>query len=74
MKDGAQEIASELIKQVAENPKTGMLLGSSAVGASMTVTINDVAMYAGLVLVAISIYNQVMIAIRSHRKNKKNKD
>ncbi len=66
MKAESQEVANQIIQKVAENPKLGMAVGGVTAGWSFTA--NDVALYLGIAVAAVSLYNQLMVAIRSRRK------
>jgi hypothetical protein len=77
MNEDAKEIAITVTKEIANSPKINALFGScfaffAAFWEAITgVTADRAAIYIGIAVALVSLYNQVMIAIRSHRKDKK---
>ena len=70
MKHEASEIAQKIVQEVSTNPKVAAALGgaSSATGYFNS---NDLYYWLGVALVAVSLYNQVMQAIRTRQDRKR---
>lgn len=82
MKPETTHLIHEGLTKIAENPKVGLgAAGFAGTAASevaqplIGITANEFAVYIGIAVAAVSLYNQIMVAIRSHRDNKlKSKD
>ncbi len=70
MKPETQHVASEVIQKIAENPKGGMGVSGLLGWAGWNLDANDFALWLGIALAAVSLYNQVMVAVRSRQKDK----
>jgi hypothetical protein len=76
------QIFHEVIQRTVENPKVGLgaagFVSTAATEVAeplIGITANDFALWLGIAVAAVSLYNQIMVAIRSHRKSKiKNTD
>ena len=63
------EIAQEIMNQAISSPKTNAAIGASVVAVG-GVSSNDIAIWLGIIIGVFSLYNQVMVAIRSRRDKK----
>lgn len=70
MKSENSQIAHEVIQKVAENPKVGMFVGGGVTASGWQFDANDFAVWLGIAVAAVSLYNQIMVAIRSRQKSK----
>lgn len=77
MKPETQHVASEIIQRAAENPKVGMAISGAAIGSGSGVVepviglgANEIAVWVGIAVGIVSLYNQIMIAVRSRQKDK----
>lgn len=72
MKPENAQIVHDVVQKVVESPKIGMVTGGSVAAMGWQFTASDLAVWIGIAVAAVSLYNQIMVAIRSHRAAKKN--
>lgn len=76
MNEETKEIAITVTKEIANSPKVNAFFGScfaffAAFWEAITgLTADRVAIYIGIAVALVSLYNQIMIAIRSRRDSK----
>lgn len=64
----AAETTLQAAQKVVENPKTVYIAGPATTAAGLSA--NDIAVWLGICVSAVVLYNQIMIAYRDWKKNK----
>lgn len=72
MKPESKEIAQAIIQSAADNPKVNGSIGV-LVAFLGGISADQVALYLGITLTSVCIYNQIMVAIKASRELKKTK-
>lgn len=70
MRHEAQEVAQKIVQEISTNPKVAAAVGGAS-SATGYMNSNDLYYWLGVALVVVSLYNQIMQAIRTRRDRKR---